>query len=238
MKGRALVLSLLVFAFISSGAFATVDVVMVTFRTSHVFQQVKEYLQVAEQIKKDIERLKSFGDINQLAKFLQVHLSVDGKSLGVSIDADVARPAVLQDLQPFVQKGGRDRLRLRQQVDTLLTVDLTNADAVQYQKVKDTANAISHVTTSDAYGKALEIKAKSNNEGIEVLVDQAEKAENFQEKATAFTLFYEPIALKLNTINQLDAMLNTLESSRKMPTLVGEAINDGNNSSDAKTGGK
>ncbi len=69
------------------------------------------------------------------------------------------------------------------------------------------------------------MKASATNEGIDAIDEKAaQETENFQEKASGFMLYIPPIARKLNSINRLDAQLNTMDAAQKMPTILGESM--------------
>ncbi len=196
-------------------SYATNDASMTTLRGAVTVQQVLEYLQMLLSYRQDLDRMQTMGEVSNVKN--------ETGEVGTTVDEEETKPVVLEELKSSASKGMAGRKEIYEKTDQLLTVDLSTPES--FQKAKDASNAMLHISAVDSYSKALQVKALATNDGIDEIDAKATKdTTNFQEKASGFMLYIPPIARKLNSINRLDAQLNTLESAQKMPTLVGESM--------------
>ncbi len=194
---------------------ATVDPGMVSLRGAVTAQQLLEYLQMFLSYKQDLDRMQTMGEVSEVKN--------ETGTVGQSVKPEEAKPIVLSELKSSASKGMEGRKEIYEKTDALLTADLSSPE--EFQKAKDASNAMVHITALDSYGKALQMKASATNDGIDAIDEKAAQGtENFQEKASGFLLYIPPIARKLNSINRLDAQLNTMEAAQKMPTILGESM--------------
>ncbi len=212
---KTLFIGLLLAVVSVSPCHATIDSGMTTLRGAVTAQQLLEYLQMLLSLRQDLDRMQTMGEVSEMKN--------QTGTVGQSVKPEEAKPIVLSELKSSASKGMEGRKEIYTKTDELLTADLSTPES--FQKAKDASNAIVHITAVDSYGKALQMRASATNDGIDAIDEKAaQDTENFQEKASGFMLYIPPIARKLNSINRLDAQINTMEAAQKMPTLVGESM--------------
>lgn len=212
---KTLFIGLLLTVMSVSPGHATIDPGMVSLRGAITAQQLLEYLQMLLSLRQDLDRMQTMGETSDVKN--------ETGTVGQSVKPEEAKPIVLSELKSSASKGMEGRKEIYEKTDSLLTADLSTPEG--FQKAKDASNAIVHITATDSYGKALQMKASATNEGIDAIDEKAAQGtENFQEKASGFMLYIPPIARKLNSINRLDAQLNTMDAAQKMPTILGESM--------------
>ncbi len=194
---------------------ATIDPGMITLRGTITVQQLLEYLQMMASWLQDIDRMLIMGEDSGLGH--------ESGKVGQSVEPEESKPLVLEELQSSAGKGMAGRKELYEKTDKLLTADMSSPES--FQKTKEASNAIVHITAVDSYAKALQMKASATNDGIDDIDRQATQGtENFKEKSFGFFLYVFPIARKLNNLNRMDAMINTMDAAQKMPLTTGESM--------------
>lgn len=240
MHNKKAFLFLMFFAGASLPAHAINDPIMTVMRVQHVFQEGLEYAEMTTSLAINNLRLDIFGRFNNLKSF-------GNEALGRTLPNDIMRPKVISELKETANRGMKGYQDFYSNLNGLLTVDLSAqagakanqlmadtyqdvTQSVAYQKVKDIAHSVNHITSVDGYSKALLAKANATINGIDAVVASAgnvqnlstKSAQNLKEKMSAFMAFYPPIANKLNSLNHLDSMINSVDSAAKFPTIVGE----------------